>query len=300
MTLRRQAEKQNSRAVDAAKSPLSSSTRRAFRKEGSSRKYASASSAGTGEPSGRDGTHPGSAAAARASSRRDWPSRSRPMLARATSSSSSGAFVLHSARRCDMMSASSASIRQYAASACPSTSSGSVVSTPASGSSNPVPYAQRASSCASASESYALSECREGSVTAASHVGDVLGDVVERRVAVDLVCGGREVRVLLGRARRRDRVRAYDPDARALVAAGEHVAGVAQCHLVVGGMDRPDVYVVEAALAAYEHLVQRPVCIGHAALSRCLAANTVAASRTHAPSSWACLRWATRSALHGP
>lgn len=73
------------------------------------------------------------------------------MLASATSSSSSGARVVHSASRCAETSASSASATQSAASRPASTPSGTVVSTPCSGSSKPVPYAQReSSSCPSA------------------------------------------------------------------------------------------------------------------------------------------------------
>ena len=63
------------------------------------------------------------------------------MLASAMSSSRSGARLHHSESRWDSTSASSPSIRQYAASAAPSTPSGSVVSTPASGSSKSVPNA---------------------------------------------------------------------------------------------------------------------------------------------------------------
>ena len=53
-----------------AKSPLSGSTSRVLRNSRSARKKASASSGGTGEPSGSAGTTPGEAAAARASSSR--------------------------------------------------------------------------------------------------------------------------------------------------------------------------------------------------------------------------------------
>ena len=58
-----------------------------------------------------------------------------------------------------------------------------------------------------------------------------------------------------------------DPDADALVAPGVEVAGVVQRHLGVGGVQRADVHVVQAALAAQEHLVQRPLaaCIALAA-----------------------------------
>lgn len=74
------------------------------------------------------------------------------MLARATSSSNSGAAVHHWARRWALTRASSPSARQNAASWAASVPSGTVWSTPYSGSSKPVPNAQRASlsSCPSA------------------------------------------------------------------------------------------------------------------------------------------------------
>src|SRR5580692_6935976 len=93
---------------------------------------------------------------------------------------------------------------------------------------------------------------------APSDVRDVVGDVVERRVAVHLVAGRLEERVLLVRARRGDVRRADHPDADALVAAGVQVTGVVQGHLGVGGVQAADVDVVQPALAAQEYLVQRP------------------------------------------
>src|SRR4051794_30570015 len=155
----------------------------------------------------------------------------------------------------------------------------------------------------------------------ASHVGDVVGDGVERRVPVDLVVRRREQRVLLIGARRCDGIGAHRPDADPLVATGVDVACMAQRHLVVGGVQRPDVHVVEPPLAAHEDLVERPLVadLGHrsppwsgtsvverrasASVSEPLArflANAVAASLTQAPSSWAWRRCAIRWALHGP
>src|SRR3954469_9066555 len=95
-----------------------------------------------------------------------------------------------------------------------------------------------------------------------SHVGDVLGDLVERRVAVDLVAAGGEHRVLLVGAGRGDVGGLDHPDAHALVAARVEVAGRVHGHLVVGSVQRTDVHVVEAALAAHEDLVQGPVAPG--------------------------------------
>src|SRR5699024_7392400 len=97
-----------------------------------------------------------------------------------------------------------------------------------------------------------------------SHVGDIVGDVVEGRVTVDLVTAGGEHRVLLVRARSRDIGGAHDPDAHALVASGVDVTSVVDGHLVIGGVQRPDVDVVEPALAADEDLVQRPFAAGSA------------------------------------
>src|SRR5699024_6358509 len=97
-----------------------------------------------------------------------------------------------------------------------------------------------------------------------SHVGDIVGDVVEGRVTVDLGTAGGEQRVLLVRARGRDIGGADDPDAHTLVASGVDVTGVVDGHLIIGGVQRPDVNVVESALAADEDLVQRPFAAGSA------------------------------------
>src|ERR1700761_7170393 len=143
---------------------------------------------------------------------------------------------------------------------------------------------------------------------AGSHVRDVVGDLVERRVPVHLVARRREERVLLIRRRSGDLGRRHHPDAHALVAPGVQIPGVMQGHLGVGRVQRTHVYVVEPALAPHEHLPQRPTgparagpLRAHAATFRaCLAAWAAAASRTQSPASWARRRCATRSALHGP
>src|SRR5699024_7167187 len=244
-------------------------------------------------PSGSSGMRFGSAAAARASSNRAWPSRSRAMFASAMSSSRSGARAHHSEIRWDRTRASSPSMRQYAPRSAASTPSGTVVSTPASGSSKSVPKAQFASltsrpeyalSCVSCSTLVPASSCSTlivGSSPAgvgwlpagvrsvvmslpSSHVRDIVGDVVEGRVTVDLVTAGGEHRVLLVRARGRDIGGADDPDAHTLVASGVDVTGVVDGHLIIGGVQRPDVDVVESALAADEDLVQRPFAAGSA------------------------------------
>src|SRR3954471_16944470 len=134
------------------------------------------------------------------------------MLARAISSSSSGARVTHCWRRCEITSASSPSIRQYAARSAASTPDGTSVGTPASGSANPVPYAQRLSSSWSVSASYASSKD-----IAASDVRNRVGDGVIRRVPIRLVATGREERVLVGRPGRHHVVGADHPDADPLV-----------------------------------------------------------------------------------
>src|SRR4051812_46295947 len=133
---------------------------------------------------------------------------------------------------------------------------------------------------------------------------DRLGDVVERRVPVDLVAGGLEERVPLLGARRRDRGGRNHPDRHAFVAAGEDVAGVAQGSVGVGGVQRTGVHVVEPPPSTDEHLPQRTGWSAHAAPdcrpAACLAAYAAAASRTQAPSSWARTLCAIRAALHGP
>src|SRR5690606_38152198 len=99
----------------------------------------------------------------------------------------------------------------------------------------------------------------------------------------DLVAARGEERVLLVGTGGGDVLRAHHPDAHPLVAPGVQVPGVTQGRLVVGGVQRTHVHVVEPALAAYEHLVQRPVA--HAATpapprparSACLAAYDTAA-----------------------
>src|ERR1700754_2103148 len=131
--------------------------------------------------------------------------------------------------------------------------SGTEVSIPASGSWKPVPNAQRASL------SEVIASSALSNAISASYVRDVLGDLVERRVAVDLVAARREERVLLVRARRGDAAGLHHPDADALVAPGVQVPGVAQRHLGVGGSQGADVHVVQATLAPHEDLVQRPV-----------------------------------------
>src|SRR5882757_3496508 len=126
---------------------------------------------------------------------------------------------------------------------------------------------------------------------------DVVGDLVERRVPVDLVTARREEGILLIGAGRGDVHRPHHADADALIPSGVEIAGIVQRHLVVGGVQRSDMHVIEAPLATDEYLVQRPFA-RHAATF--FAACAAAASRTHEPSSCALRRRATRSALHGP
>ena len=126
-----------------AKSPLATSASRTLRNSPASRKNASASSGGTGEPSGSAGTTDGSAAAARASSSRAWPSRSSAMLASAMSSSRSGAsaapLARAGARATSASSAEHQAVRRERRGG--RRRPGTVVSTPASGSSKSVPNA---------------------------------------------------------------------------------------------------------------------------------------------------------------
>ena len=93
----------------------------------------------------------------------------------------------------------------------------------------------------------------------------------------------------------RRRPRGHDPDRDALAAAGVDVAGVAQRHLGVGGVQAADVLVGHPAAGADEDLPQRPLALvlAHAApataacAARVLSAYALAASRTQAPSSCA-------------
>src|SRR5258705_13492619 len=91
-----------------------------------------------------------------------------------------------------------------------------------------------------------------------SHVIERLGQLVERRVAVDLVFHRIKVRRLLARVARRDLVGADDPDARTLLAPRVDVARELDRHLRVGGVEAAAVLVVESGLAAYEHFPERP------------------------------------------
>src|ERR1700739_4295955 len=85
-----------------------------------------------------------------------------------------------------------------------------VVSTPASGSSKLVPKAHWSCSSASMSPAYAQSWSFMGArFHRTSHVGDVVGNVVEGGVAVDLVPARDEERILLRGAGGDDRSRSF-------------------------------------------------------------------------------------------
>src|SRR5665647_1774274 len=147
-----------------------------------------------------------------------------------------------------------------------------------------------------------------------SKVFDILGHVVERGVAIDLVGRGVEEGVTLIGAVRRDVSGPDHPEGDALLATGVDVPPVTKRHLGVRGVERADVDMRETALAAYEDLPQRPAAFGrvpfdcrrtHATYPSCwartfLAAYALAASRTHAPSLWAPTRCSIRSALQAP
>src|SRR5262245_13469148 len=77
---------------------------------------------------------------------------------------------------------------------------------------------------------------------------------VERRMAVDLVRGRIEERVLLVRARRGDRARRYHPDRHPFLAAGVDIPRVAQGYLGVRRMQAADMAVRETATRSHEHL----------------------------------------------
>src|SRR5215475_9011036 len=81
-------------------------------------------------------------------------------------------------------------------------------------------------------------------------------------MAIGLVCGRVEERVLLVRTRR-GYLRCWNhPDGDALLAAGVDIASVAQRHLRVGRVEAADVIVGQATPTANEHLPQRPVPAG--------------------------------------
>ena len=135
--------------------------------------------------------------------------------------------------------------------------------------------------------------------SAASHVVERLGQLVEGRVAVDLVFHRIEVHLLVGRVAGDDLVGAHHPHAGAFLAPGVDVARHLDRHLRVGGVQAAAVLVVEArpccartlpraAIRLLERRLhqRRPAC-QRRALARHAAS---AASRTQAPSSQALTR----------
>ena len=88
---------------------------------------------------------------------------------------------------------------------------------------------------------------------------DPFGDVVERRVPVDLVGGRVEERVALVGRRGLDVGGPHHPERDALAAAGVEVAGVAQRHLRVGRVQGARVHVGQPAPGPDEDLPERPV-----------------------------------------
>ena len=85
-----------------------------------------------------------------------------------------------------------------------------------------------------------------------------LGQLVEGRVAVDLVFHRVEVHVLVARVAGHDLVGAHHPDADAFLAPRVDVARHLDRHLRVGRVQAAAVLVVQAGLAAHEHFPQRP------------------------------------------
>src|SRR5450759_2665725 len=147
-----------------------------------------------------------------------------------------------------------------------------------------------------------------------SKVFDILGHVVERRVAIDLVGRGVEERATLIGAAGRDISGPDHPERDPLLTTGVDVARVAQRHLGVRGVQRAEVDMRQAAFAPDKDLPERPATRGRTPFDRggaharyssrcrriCLTAYALAASRTHAPSLWAPSRRWIRSALQGP
>src|SRR3954465_12164217 len=106
---------------------------------------------------------------------------------------------------------------------------------------------------------HSLSRCdstRQPSASASavgsSDVGDTIGDLVEGRVAVDLVERRLEQRVLVARVARDDLRRWDDPDAAALTAAGVDVTRVLDGHLGVDRVHAADVLMVQTVARADE------------------------------------------------
>lgn len=92
---------------------------------------------------------------------------------------------------------------------------------------------------------------------------DFRWELVERRVAVDLVICRLEVARLVRRVAGVDQVGAHRPDAHALLPPRIDIARELHRHLGVGGMQAAAVLVVKPRLAADENLPERPFGVGH-------------------------------------
>src|SRR5262249_39418464 len=146
-------------------------------------------------------------------------------LASASSSSSTGACPLHSERRWPRINALSAMRRTYSTSAALRSSPFTL---------HPSPF------------------------TLHSHVIHFFRQLVERRMAVDLVFHRVEhLRLRIGIGRH-DLVGAHHPDAYAFLPACEHIARSLQRHTRVARMHTAAVLVVQPVAAADEHFPQRP------------------------------------------
>ena len=154
------------------------------------------------------------------------------------------------------------------------------------------------------------SEIREARGSAHEGVRDLLTRLLERRAEPCRTAGaGRACRSPDRRtdprppASTRDRGARHDPDAHRLAATRVDVASVLERLLGGGGVHAARVFVRRALRRLHEHFPERPLrVVAHAASPAAarFAAYAVAASRTHAPSSCAARRAASRSRLHGP
>src|ERR1700722_3864519 len=226
-----------------AKSPFGCSSSRILRYCLTSRRYANLSSSLPAP----------STLAAYEYNSRACPSRSRPILASAMSSSMAGAWPHHSDSRCPRISASSARRSAY------STSGVSGTEMEAMAMFNNLFVLTR--HCEERSDEAIHSFfLRDGLLRyarndgTASHMPNFIRHVVECRVAIDLGFRGLEHHALLGRIGRRDRVRRYHPDREPLAAPGVDVARGLQRQRGVAGMQRSDMLVRQAVAAANKDL----------------------------------------------
>jgi hypothetical protein len=92
-----------------------------------------------------------------------------------------------------------------------------------------------------------------------SHVADFIGNIVERRMPINLVGHWIEVVALLRGVACGDRFRRHDPDRDAFLPACVHVARERDRVFSVARMKATDVFVVKALFRTNENFEQRPI-----------------------------------------